>query len=901
MPPQRSIYLVTAAILSAAVLPCPAGSVYEVLASLSRPGVQPMGALRQHPNGKFYGTASAGGAQDAGTIFELTAAGALETKVSFNGPSGRAPLAGLTLAADGSFFGTTGSGRTGNFGTVFRFTVDGGFASLASFTGNGGAAAGSGPGGLTRHPDGNFYGTTAAGGSGEMGTLFRVTPAGVLTSLLEFSGTAGAHPGESPAGSLALLGTTLYGVTERGGANGGGTVIRFAANGIFTTLVEFTGNSGTRPGSRPAGLLAHSDGNLYGTCQAGGADGFGTVFKLTPGGTFTTLRQFADTDGSAPAAALTEEAGGALCGTTSNGGAGGWGVIFRLTTAGGFTLLKEFTGESGAVPGAFPVSALTPGADGAMYGATSAGGPGNDGGFFRITTAGNYTRLAECSGITGWAASGAPVAEAAGSWLIPTAAGGSGGGGTLLRLNAGALTVAAPLGGNAGDQPAGALLPVAGEFFGVTAAGGLTDRGTFFRYTAGGGITALNQHTNAQGAAADGTLLRGADGNFYGVAREGGSGGNGTVFKVTPAGVRTRLVSFTGTSGTAKGATPHGPLAIGADGNFYGLTEQGGVADCGVFFKVTPAGAFTLLLEFSLSGPRLPRGGLATGADGNFCGTASGGGAGDFGTVIRLTPAGGLTILAEFTGPAGALPGDEPGGSLSVAADGSLWGLTTSGGAGGYGTVWQMTSAGTFRTLAAFSGSGGSAPGSAAGPLTLAQPVGGGLTPAADGWCYGTVPGGGSGGGGVIFRLRPLSAFEEWQDASFDGQPPGDAADSADPDGDYLPNLVEYTLGLPPLSANASPLTPQLLTSATDTRLTLTVPRDPARSDLAIEFQSADDPAGSWETLATSTAGQPFTGEGYHSGDSPGPGLKTVTLRDTTAAAGQAHRFLRLRVTRQTP
>jgi uncharacterized repeat protein (TIGR03803 family) len=876
-----------------------ADGVYEVLAQLERPGVQPQAALNPQVDGSCFTVASAGGAADAGAILRLSAAGALETALSFSGTGGaapgRAPLSAPVTGYDGALWGTTLSGGAGDFGTVYRFESGVGFQSKVAFTGPGGAAPGAGPNELSLFSDGNYYGTTQAGGVGGFGTIFRISPAGVVTDLGDFTGNAGAQPGSQPVGALVTAGGFRYGVTQTGGASNLGTVFRLTPAGGFLPLAAFTASTGSKP---RAGLLAHPDGNLYGTCSAGGAQGFGTIFRVTPAGGLSVLHSFLDTDGSAPAAALTPGPGNVLMGIASQGGAGGWGVIFKCTTSGTFSVLTELTGNAGARPGAYPLAALSLGLDGNFYGATSAGGPGQDGGFFRLTAAGVYTRLAECTGTLGWAPAGAPLAENAGSWLTPMAAGGSGGGGTLLRQTGSALpTLAAVLGGTAGDQPAGALTRTAAGLFGVTAAGGASDRGTFFRLNAGV-ISPLNQHTNPQGAAAEGPLTQGADGNFYGVAREGGSTANGTIFKITPAGVRTRLVNLTGTSGAARGTRPRAPLALGPDGNFYGACTNGGAADQGLIFRLTPAGVYTVVMEFPAAGVRQPAGGLTV-KDGLFYGTTSAGGPADAGTLFSLTTGGVLTTLASFTGSSGNLPGNGPG-VLALAADGSFYGLTTRGGASGEGTAYQLLPDGSARCLVEFTGTSGASPGRAASPAKLAQAATGGLTPSSDGWAYGALPGGGSGGGGVLFRVRPPSGFELWQKDTLSNLPPELTTDPADPDQDGLSNLMEYALNTSPLLPDP-PLAPEWISVSDRPHLALHFSRNPLRSDLEIAFEATPDLDQPWQTVALSTQGQPFAGSCPITGDGTGPAVRDVTLTDSGDPSTSAKRFIRLRITRHVP
>jgi uncharacterized repeat protein (TIGR03803 family) len=234
--------------------------------------------------------------------------------------------------------------------------------------------------GLVRGADGQLYAAVKEAGNA-WGSIIRIDPASpapVLTTVYVFSNTA---DGRYPVGEL-ILGSdgNFYGTTSEGGASDSGTVFRITPAGVLTTLASFSGANGKKPW---AGLIEGSDGNFYGTTLAGGSADKGTVFRLTPAGALTTLVSFNELNGSQPYGGLVEGSDGAFYGTTSGGGAeaAAQGTLFRLTLvppgpggtwSGDVTTLFSF-GAPLSTAGARPLGALLRANDGNLYGATSGG------------------------------------------------------------------------------------------------------------------------------------------------------------------------------------------------------------------------------------------------------------------------------------------------------------------------------------------------------------------------------------------------------------------------------------------------------------------------------------------------------------------------------------------------
>lgn len=382
-----------------------AAPVYEIVRSGSLAnGANIGGDLTLGSDGNFYGVAQNSGTFEEGTLFKMTPAGAVTLLVDFATLPGAThpyyPRGGLVLGTDGNFYGTTSEGGSAaDAGTVFRMTPGGAFTVMAAFRGQQTYNEGDYPvGRLVRGNDGAYYGITRSGGTQGAGTAFRFTLEGGLTYLTNFGGGPGSEVGTHPEGGLTL-GTdgNFYGVTSGGGTKNYGTVFRLTPAGVLTTLHSFQGGGGTTPiniggttvraGGNPyASLTQVADGNFYGTTvQAGG-----TVFRITPAGAFTVLGlftgDFGSNPGSSPQTRLLLTSDGNLYGTTTYGGYGKTGSIFRLSPSGLLTTVVEMTGESGSFPGAAPgFGGLFLGADGKIYGTAEGGGTGGGGVVFRLT------------------------------------------------------------------------------------------------------------------------------------------------------------------------------------------------------------------------------------------------------------------------------------------------------------------------------------------------------------------------------------------------------------------------------------------------------------------------------------------------------------------------------------
>jgi uncharacterized repeat protein (TIGR03803 family) len=357
-------------------------------------GDQPYAGLVQGSDGNLYGTTQFGGSQGVGTVFRISPSGAYTNLYSFASTytfDGWQPLAALVRGSDGNFYGTTSMEGTNSCqcGNVFRISPSGSYTNLHYFSGktnDGGTPRGA----LVQGSDGNFYGTATRGGSGTGGggVVFRISASGSYTNLYSFPGYH--NDGVIPIGALVQGSDgNFYGTTLNGGTNGWGTVFRISPSGSYTNLHSFAGGYayGNNEGHQPYGPLAEGrDGNFYGTTALGGGNlnGAGTVFRISPSGSYTTLYSFTNfpPDGSEPEAGLVLGSDGNFYGTTYGGGTNicGCGTVFRISPSGQYKTLYSFGAPGQGEPGA----GLVQGSDGNFYGTTELGGTNFRGTVFKL-------------------------------------------------------------------------------------------------------------------------------------------------------------------------------------------------------------------------------------------------------------------------------------------------------------------------------------------------------------------------------------------------------------------------------------------------------------------------------------------------------------------------------------
>jgi uncharacterized repeat protein (TIGR03803 family) len=396
---------------------------------------------------------------------------------------------------------------------------------LANFGGSNGQY----PGSLIQGPDGNIWGTT---GFETCGTIFNLTATGKLTTVYKFTCDLKAYPdGPEPGGLILGTDGNIYGLTNAGGANNDGSVFKLTPTGTFSTLLSFDGPNGREP----IGMIQASDGNFYGITYAGGKYApfsGGTAFKLTPTGELTTLYTFGGPEYQAPQqpySTFTEGKDGNFYGVTYSGGTQESGVFYKLTPEGDLAVLYSFQGGPDQISS--PTWPLTLGTDGNFYSVDDQTGPTLNGSIFRITPEGVLTDLHDFSGTDG-------------------------------------------------RNPSSVLIPApGGNFYGTTSYGGAHYTGTIFEVTPTGDVTTLySLPAGNQVNPAD--LVRGPDSQLYGTTL-GGTSNLGTVFML-------KIADFVVTANPAT-------VTVSAPGGSGATT-----------LTIIPSGGFDTPLSYACSG--LPAG-----------------------------------------------------------------------------------------------------------------------------------------------------------------------------------------------------------------------------------------------------------------------------------------------------
>ncbi len=393
------LFALMAAFLLLAIVSQPAQSqTYSVIYNFTAQGsdgATPYGGPILDQFGNLYGTTNLGGTNGAGSVYKLSpvrSSWKYRSLYSFKaGPDGSGPAFGtLAIGPGRALYGTTEGGRP--FGKVFKVSIRKEPCStihcresIVHSFGNG--TDGAQPiGGVVFDSEGNSYGTTSLGGAYGNGTVFEITSSGIESVIYSFTG---GSDGTNPVAGVSLDAQgNLYGTTSFGGAYSTGVVYKLSRSGSSWTQTVLYNFQGLSDGQYPVGgVILDKAGNIFGSTFAGGDNGGGTVYELSPSGgdwTLTTLYSFSGNFGG-PYNKLTFDVQGNIYGFTNADGTQGLGSVFKLTAANGswtFADLYDFTGGS---DGASPYGSVAVDADGNIFGTAVVGGSKNQGIVFEIT------------------------------------------------------------------------------------------------------------------------------------------------------------------------------------------------------------------------------------------------------------------------------------------------------------------------------------------------------------------------------------------------------------------------------------------------------------------------------------------------------------------------------------
>ena len=304
---------------------------------------------------------------------------------------------GVTMiqGTDGNLYGAANGGAHGQ-GEIFRMTPSGDLTTIYRFCKKSNCPDGSIPENVVLGSDGNIYGVTVGGGSDVgftlgSGTVFKITPGGELTTLYTFCPIAGCADGRAPRGISLASDGNFCGTTQVGGKFSQGTIFSLSPTGTFKLLHTFCSQSNCGDGGDPQSPPTQGiDGNFYGTAYSGGTHNGGVIYQITAAGVYKVLYNFCSYQtscptGADPMGALTQDAAGNFFGTTAFGGdTRNDGVVFEFTAKNQYKILHTLQGYDGTVP----QSQLALASNGSLYGVTQGGGGPAEGNIYKVTSAG---------------------------------------------------------------------------------------------------------------------------------------------------------------------------------------------------------------------------------------------------------------------------------------------------------------------------------------------------------------------------------------------------------------------------------------------------------------------------------------------------------------------------------
>lgn len=586
----------------------------------------------------------------------------------------------------------------------------------------------------------NVFGTTQYGGNYGTGAIY--TANGLMqNSHILFSFPA-ENPGSQPSGNLLLAPNGIYyGVSRSGGNCNAGLIFQFdQASNSYTVLANF---DPVLNGRKPAeNLTIGPNGNLYGVCEAGGSDDYGTIFEFdTISRSITLLHQFTiDSLGGAPMGALTL-LNGKFYGMTAYGGIHEKGTLFEFDPLTNI-YLKKVDLELISL-GQYPYSGLVAASNGKLYGMTNEGGITIQGALIEYDpVADTCIKRHDFESSTGSHPWGRLISLPNGKLYGTAQEGGSiNSSGVLFEFETSTLTytVIHNFGSSAGHYPLPYLTFSNGRIYGMTDGGGANSNGTIWSVdTSSFSLTVEYDFPAGAGLHQYGELAVGSNGTFYGFAVQ--NSGLLSLFSYNVnSQVAVNLIDF---ELTPDGGYPSGGVTL-ANSKLYGLTSHGGVNNLGVLYDFDPAtGNYNKVVDFDGTSNGSKASGTLLLATNNFLyGTTTNGGNNNEGIFFSLDPSTNVfTKIIDFNSTS---TGAIPNGSPIQAANGKIYGTTNQGGVNNKGVIYEYDIiSNTLNPVFDFN--------TATGELPLA-----GLLKAQNGLLYGTTTAGGDSSSGVLFQFDP--------------------------------------------------------------------------------------------------------------------------------------------------
>lgn len=595
------------------------------------------------------------------------------------------------IFAQSKIWGITNKGGSGTIGTIYNTNNDGSNqALLHQFDAN---FAGSKPQGDLIELNNKLYGYTKEGGNANAGVLFSYDLISSQYNLLySFDGSAN---GANPTGKLMLANNgLLYGVTSKGGLSNGGVLFSYnTATATYTKLHDFTFVSGIEP---DGGLVEQAAGELYGVTYRGGVNDKGVIFKYTiAGNSYQNLFDFNALNGENPRGTLVKTPNGYLMGLTTNGGVNSKGVVFGYRASSGtFNKHVDLSSITGGNPeGSLVFHPITA----KCYGLAAQDGINGQGTLFQIDTNGtSFLKLYDFVQLTGGHPKG--TLSLAGNTKLTgnTYDGGPANYGTVFTISTNGSNYNAS--GtydffSVGANPYGGLYYSGSQYkyYGLCSSGGNTSSGMLVSIdTTNFAISSVFSFNDAgiDGGFPIGGIMKAGNGKVYGTTSKGGVNGVGTAFQMDAAGNNfVKIADFS----SASGEDPRGNLIETSSGKFIGLSFSGGSFNYGCIYEIDASLPFpsTPVQKLALSSGlgTYPKGGIMKANNGKYYGLTSSGGANNDGVLFEYNPITNNYIKRhEFSSLSS---GSAPIGNLVQAANGSLYGVTSSGGANGGGVIFK--------------------------------------------------------------------------------------------------------------------------------------------------------------------------------------------------------------------